>query len=193
MNLPKFIPTINLYNRIWPEKTGAHISPMTDNKNAITKITGFTLMELMVTLAIIAILASITMPSFLVQRQRGEVAEALRLADSIRASVTDYYTINLSFPADNSAAGLPEPDLLIGNKVTRIEVEDGAIHITLGNKVSKPLQAKTLSLRPAVVTGSPTSPISWLCGADYPVEGMEEAGENKTDLDDAVLPASCGN
>ena len=193
MNLAKFIATFNLYHRITAEKTGIYIFSMNDNKNSLSINQGFTLMELMVTVTIIAILATITMPSFLVQRQRGEVAEAMRLADSIRASVTDYYSINLSFPADNSAAGLPEPDLLIGNKVTRIEVKNGAIHITLGNKASKPLHDKILSLRPAVVTGSPASPISWLCGADYPVTGMEEAGENRTDLADAVLPASCGN
>ena len=161
------------------------------NYRSLTLNRGFTLIELMVTIVIISILATITIPSFLISRQRSDVAEALRMADTIREDVTAYYYYNLSFPANNNKAGVPEPDLLIGNNVTRIEIEDGAIHITLGNKVSKLLQGKILSLRPAIVTGSPKSPISWLCGSDSAVTGMEAVGENKTDLDNAIVPASC--
>lgn len=154
---------------------------------------GFTLIELMVTVAIVAILATITMPSYLAQRQRNDVAEAIRMAKNIRDDVTSYYNTNLSFPSSNNEAGIPEPELLIGNKITRMEVEDGAIHITLGNKVSKPLQDKIVSLRPAIVTGSPASPISWLCGFDEPVPGMEAIGTNKTDVNNGLVPASCAN
>ena len=154
---------------------------------------GFTLMELMIAVAIVAILATIAMPSMLSRHQRNDVLEAVHLSDAIREEVTYYYSTHHSFPADNDEAGVPEPDLLIGNKVKSIEVEDGAIHITLGNKASKPLQGKILSLRPAIVTGSPASPISWLCGPDEPVPGMEAVGENKTDIANGIVPASCGN
>jgi type IV pilus assembly protein PilA len=152
---------------------------------------GFTLMELMIVVAIIGILATITMPSFYLSRQRSEVAEALRKTETIREDVTAYYNHYLSFPSDNKEADLPEPELLIGNRISRMQIEDGAIHVQLGNKISKPLQGKTITLRPAIVTGSPTSPISWLCGIDEPVAGMEAVGENKTDLDQSILPASC--
>lgn len=161
--------------------------------NPIKKNRGFTLMELMVAVAIVAILATIAMPSYLAQRQRNDATTALRMANDIRDHITDYYSKNLSFPSDNSEAGVPEPELLIGNKVTSIQVVDGAIHITLGNKVSKPLQDKMISIRPAIVTGSPTSPISWLCGFDKPVPGMEAIGKNKTDVTDGIVPSSCGN
>ncbi len=159
----------------------------------ITINRGFTLTELMIAVAIVAILATISLPSMLNRRQRSEVAEAGHLTDTIREQVTYYYAAHHSFPSDNSEAGVPEADLLIGNKVKSIEIEDGAIHITLGNKISKPLQDKMLSLRPAIVTGSPASPISWLCGPDEPVPGMEAVGENRTDIANGIVPASCGN
>jgi type IV pilus assembly protein PilA len=152
---------------------------------------GFTLMELMVTVAIIGILATITMPSFLISRQRADVNRALHKADTIREDVTRYYQSNLSFPASNKDAGIPEPELLIGNRYTRMEIENGAIHITLGNKISRPLHGKILSLRPAVVTGSPNSPISWLCGFETPVSGMRAIGKNRTSLDRTIAPISC--
>ena len=153
---------------------------------------GFTLMELMIAVAIIAILATIAMPSMLAQRQRSDLLEALRMAKTIRIDVTDYYEKNLAFPADNEEAGLPAIEQLIGNKVTGIEVEDGAIHISLGNKAVKPLQDKTLTMRPAVVIGSPASPISWICGFNEPVTGMEAVGLNKTDIQRGLVPLSCG-
>lgn len=166
--------------------SGVHINP-------IKKKYGFTLMELMVAVSIVAILATIAMPSYLAQRQRSDVAKALRIANDIRDDITNYYSKTNTFPSDNSEAGVPEPELLIGNKVTSVQVEDGAIHITLGNKVSNHLQDKIVSMRPAIVTDSPASPISWLCGFDEPVKGMEVVGKNKTDIDNSLVPSSCGN
>ncbi len=78
-----------------------------------------------------------------------------------------------------------------GFTLIELMVDSGAIHVSLGNKASNPLQGKVLTFRPAVVTGSPKSPISWLCGFDEPVEGMQAVGENKTDLDKVFLPAAC--
>lgn len=63
--------------------------------------------------------------------------------------------------------------------------------MTMGNKVSTPLQGKILTFRPAVVVGSPKSPIAWLCGYDVPVEAMAAVGENLTDIDAEFLPRDC--
>ena len=59
------------------------------------------------------------------------------------------------FPSDNAAAGLPNPELLMGNYVTAVRVEEGAIHITFGNRADKSIANTMLSLRPAFPTGNP--------------------------------------
>jgi type IV pilus assembly protein PilA len=113
------------------------------------------------------------------------------MASKIKGDVGNYYEEQLAFPADNEEAGVPAPTLLIANRITGVVVESGAIHVTIGNETSPPLQGNIMTFRPVVVTGSPTSPISWLCGYDEPVKGMEAVGENTTDLDKKFLPAAC--
>lgn len=157
----------------------------------MNKKSGFTLIELMVVVSIIGILASIAMPQYQVYIHRSEITEALGMAANIREDVTAYYVETLEFPTDNKQAGIPDPSKLIANRITGVEVNGGAIHVTLGNKIAKPLRGKILTFRPATVDGSPTSPISWLCGYDEPVNGMSAVGSNKTSVSEEYLPAAC--
>lgn len=152
---------------------------------------GFTLIELMIVVSIIGILAAVALPAYQSYTLRAHVAEPLTYAGNIRQPITKFYVDNLSFPRNNNEARLPAPDKLISNKIANVDVVDGAFHILLGNNVPKPLQGKYLTFRPAVVNGSPISPISWLCGYAEPVNGMSAIGKNKTDIDAIYLPSEC--
>ncbi|MBB1337807.1 pilin [Pseudoalteromonas sp. SR44-2] len=155
------------------------------------KTKGFTLIELMVVVSIIGILAAVALPQYSKYMQRAELVDPLAMAAVIREDVTVYYLENRRFPASNEQAGVPASKFLIGNRVTGITVDNGAIHISLGNKASQLLKNTVLTFRPAVVTGSPTSPIAWLCGFDEPVTGMQAVGENKTTVPKEILPSAC--
>jgi len=157
------------------------------------KTKGFTLIELMIVVSIIGILAAVAIPSYQTYIARAQVSEALIIANELKTSVKEFYKYKGRFPSSNNEAGIPEPQHLLGNYVTGILLDQGAFHISLGNKVNKNLDGKVLTLRPVIVTGSPSSPFSWLCGNSQPVTGMEAVGEARTDIDEGFLPASCRN
>jgi len=157
----------------------------------ISKLKGFTLIELMIVVAILGIMAAAAMPTFQDYVIRGQIKEGVQLADSLKQSITTYYQKYQQFPTNNEAAGLPKAEHLIGNYVTRIEVQDGAIHIHLGNRINRHVHEKVLSLRPAYVAANPAAPMSWLCGHANPVPGMKAQGENKTSVPPMYLSLDC--
>lgn len=152
---------------------------------------GFTLIELMIVVAIIGILASIAIPAYQDYVIRAQVVESFSITGELKLSIKDYYKDRGKFPANNKEAGVPEAGFLIGNYVTRVDVADGAMHVRFGNHVNSVLLDQVLTIRPIFVTGSPTSPISWTCGYRNPPEGMEPAGQDRTTLDEKHLPSSC--
>jgi len=153
--------------------------------------TGFTLIELMIVVAIIGILAAVALPAYQSYTVRAQVVESLVITGELKNSVAEQYKYSGRFPESNAAAGIPEANLLLGNYVDSIAMENGAFHVRFGNKVNSQLQGKFITIRPIVVTGSPSSPFSWVCGYSEAPEGMEFVGENKTDADLALLPSSC--
>ncbi len=152
---------------------------------------GFTLIELMIVIAIIGIMATAAVPTFQDAVIRGQVKEGIQLADSLKLHIMAYYQQHQAFPADNAAAHLAQPEAFIGNYVTRIEIEQGALHIHLGHRVNQHVKGKILSVRPAYVTAHPTAPMSWVCGYAEPVPGMSVQGENKTTVPALYLSYAC--
>jgi type IV pilus assembly protein PilA len=152
---------------------------------------GFTLLELMIVVAIIGILAAVAIPAYQDYTVRAQVVEALSLVGELKPSIRDYYKDRGAFPSDNEAAGVPAAQNLIGQYVTDIAVADGAMHVRFGNFVNANIAGKTLTIRPAYVTASPSSPISWSCGTRGAPAGMSLAGEDRTDVPALYLPSSC--
>jgi type IV pilus assembly protein PilA len=151
---------------------------------------GFTLIELMVVIAIIGILASTAVPQYQSYTTRAMVSEAIVLAGELKPAIVEFYKSHGRFPVDNAEAGLPAPDKLPGNYVKTMTVDHGAIHVRLGNRLTL-LAGKTLTLRPQYVADSPQSPVSWLCGHVKAVDGMTAAGDDRTDVEAVYLPGSC--
>jgi len=149
------------------------------------------MLEMMAVLAVIAILATLAVPSYLERTVRDQVKAALPLTDLVKQPIDASWSLNQSFPADNAAAGLPPADKIVSNYVSSVSVKDGSIQVTFGNRATKPLAGKVLSLRPAVVEDAPIVPIAWVCGSAEPPAKMTVRGQNLTDLPDGLLPVEC--
>ncbi|MCK5925877.1 MAG: pilin [Methylococcales bacterium] len=157
----------------------------------MNKQNAFTLIELMIVIAIISILSSFAMPTFQSRVIRTQIRESIDISEAIKTNIHQYYQKNRQFPANNAQAGLPKADYLIGNFFTKIEVIKGAIHVHLGNRINKNVRGKILSFRPAVVENSPQSPVAWSCGYAEAVNGMKAIGDNKTNVPPAFLEMGC--
>mgnify|MGYP000423044362 CR=1 FL=1 len=152
---------------------------------------GFSMMEMMVVLAIIAILALLAAPNLTDQIVRDQIKQALPLAEVAKKPVELSWVAAQALPVDNVAAGLPAADKIVNNYIRAVEVQDGALHVTFGNRANAQLKDKVLTLRPAVVDDAPIVPITWVCGYAEPPEKMAVKGDNKTSIPANFLPFNC--
>jgi len=152
---------------------------------------GFTLLELMVVVGIVAILALLAIPTYQDKFVRDQIAEALPLADIAKPPVALSWALVQSFPADNAAAGLPVADKIVNNYINSVAIQGGAINITFGNHANRVVVGKILTLRPAVVEDAPIVPVTWVCGYATAPEKMTVKGENKTNIPPGWLPLKC--
>jgi type IV pilus assembly protein PilA len=152
---------------------------------------GFTLIELMIVIAIIGIGAGLAMPSYQDRVIRAQVAEGLALADMAKQAVAAQHARTGTLPRDNAAADLPPADRIVGNYVSSLAVEGGAVQISFGQLSNRNLAGKVLTLRPATVPGYAQVPIAWVCGLASVPPTMRAQGTNRTTLPGPHLPVDC--
>ncbi len=165
-------------------------------KKAITKrraqgYAGFTLIEMLVVLAIISILLLSATPSTVGKYNKIHIQESAALVSGFKTYIAQYYALNESFPTDNEQAGIPAPNLITGNYLAAVYVENGALHLELGNKAHATISGKTLTIRPVFVPESTQTPLSWVCGYDSIPDNMVSPEGNQTDVNRIDLPVNC--
>ena len=153
---------------------------------------GFTLIELMIVIAIIGILAAIAIPAYQDYTIRAQVSEGLTLASNVQTAVADFYAQNGTFPAgmqggNNNLNFTADP---VGNYVSDITTNGGAITISFANpKTNAAIQAGKLSLN---VWTTAAGNIAWVCGnSTMSPPGGTQVGAAATTIVNKYLPKVC--
>ncbi len=154
-------------------------------------VAGFTMIELMVVVGVIAVLALIAAPSISDKIVRDQIVDAVKLAEIAKPPIALAWATLAVLPVDNAEAGLPPATSIVNNFVSSVAVESGVIQVTFGNRANAAISGKILSFRPGVVEAAPVVPITWVCGHADPPVPMTARGLDKTTVPDRYLPLNC--
>ncbi|MBH5798088.1 pilin [Neisseria meningitidis] len=157
---------------------------------------GFTLIELMIVIAIVGILAAVALPAYQDYTARAQVSEAILLAEGQKSAVTEYYLNHGTWPKNNTSAGVASSSKIKGKYVEKVEVANGVITAEMKSSgVNKEIKGKKLSLWAKRQDGS----VKWFCGQpvtrDAPNASADDAVKADTaangKIDTKHLPSTC--
>jgi type IV pilus assembly protein PilA len=142
---------------------------------------GFTLIELMIVVAIIGILAAIAIPAYQDYTIRAQVSEGLSLTSGSKVAVTEFYQQNGTMPVDNADAGVAAAATIAGNYVSQVLVANGVITATFSDtapqRANSSIDTAELVLTPSTAAAGA---VSWACSGATILSGEPQ-----------WLPSSC--
>ncbi|MCK2171183.1 pilin [Neisseria gonorrhoeae] len=158
---------------------------------------GFTLIELMIVIAIVGILAAVALPAYQDYTARAQVSEAILLAEGQKSAVAGYYLNHGKWPENNTSAGVASPASNIkGKYVQKVEVNNGVVTATMASSnVNKEIKDKRLSLWAKRQDGS----VKWFCGQPVKrgagnagkADDVTKAGNDNEKINTKHLPSTC--
>ncbi|MBH5904844.1 pilin [Neisseria meningitidis] len=152
---------------------------------------GFTLIELMIVIAIVGILAAVALPAYQDYTARAQVSEAILLAEGQKSAVTEYYLNHGEWPSNNTSAGVATSTDIKGKYVEKVEVKNGVVTAEMKSSgVNKEIQGKKLSLWAKRQAGS----VKWFCGQPVKRDAATDAdvtADSGNEIDTKHLPSTC--
>lgn len=162
---------------------------------------GFTLIELMIVIAIIGILAAVALPAYQDYTVRAKMSEVIGFAAAAKTAVAETYQSTGELPGSNAAAGLNPKEDIQSELVKSVEVKDGVITVTVQNTGVTDLNDKVVKFTPTqassgegygkIVTAGYAGAISWKCEVDEAVAKYFPAN-CRPDSNDSNPPAPGG-